>query len=110
MKLFQMRPWLPLPYLNPPSVLPGVLTDNDVDERRPILLQRALERGFDSIRLFHALAEDAEGVRQPGEVDLWAGDLGAHFRGDSDSVFGSAKLVFYRHIGTVVENDHDQRH
>src|SRR5918994_3799990 len=92
-----------------PLILPRILTDNDIDERGTILLRRALERRFNGVGPFDALAEDAERFREPGEVDIRAGNLGTHFCGDSDSLLRDAKLILHCHVGAVVENDHDQR-
>jgi len=44
------------------------LRDHDVDQRRSVLFQGALERGLDGVGLFDTLAEDAEGVGKPGKI------------------------------------------
>ena len=49
-------------------ILSRVLRDHDIDERRSVLFQGALERRLDGVGLFDALAEDAEGVGKPGEI------------------------------------------
>src|SRR5687768_12935697 len=69
----------------PSSVLPCVLSDDDIDQRRAVLLHCPLERRLDGVGLLDSLAEDAERVGKPREVQLRSDQLGAHLGGQTNS-------------------------
>jgi hypothetical protein len=54
------------------SILSGILTDDDIDERGSGLLHRSFDGGFYGIGLFYSLAENTERIGHSGKIDVGA--------------------------------------